>query len=116
MEHSQKNKNKKAFFVDPAENHELPFDGATSASVTKSMPRLLREFDPSESTNGNNTQLTINAPHSKKSYLALPKRSWIWRNTEGCWVPYPDDVNDIINRNYERNPQSTVLISFDGQR
>ncbi|XP_048732216.2 uncharacterized protein LOC125649050 [Ostrea edulis] len=101
--------------TNPAENHELPFDGATSASVTKSMPRLLREFDPSESTNGNNTQLTINAPHSKKSYLALPKRSWIWRNTEGCWVPYPDDVNDIINRNYERNPQSTVLISFDGQ-
>ncbi|XP_056021560.1 uncharacterized protein LOC125649346 isoform X2 [Ostrea edulis] len=73
-------------------------------------------FDHSESTNIRNKQSTSDGSGHTKPYIALPKRSWFWQDTERIWMPYPDAVNDIINDNYEQNPHSTVIIRFDGQR
>jgi hypothetical protein len=107
------------FFVDHKKSirdHELSLDDTARSSDIKSTSCLPEGLDLSESTGENNTKYNKDAPDSKEPCSALTKRTWVWKNAEGSWVQYPDSVNDTINKNYDKNPQSTVLVSFDGQR
>ena len=40
---------------------------------------------------------------------------WFWKNYEGIWKPFSTEINDNINKCYERNSKSTVIVEIEDQ-
>ncbi|XP_061192849.1 uncharacterized protein LOC133201061 [Saccostrea echinata] len=45
---------------------------------------------------------------------ALQSDQWMWRDSNGKWIPYPRKINQRINECFKRQSKSTVIVSLNG--
>ncbi|XP_062583468.1 uncharacterized protein LOC134245216 [Saccostrea cucullata] len=57
----------------------------------------------------------IEADGSQESETYTAENQWLWRDYNGKWNPYPRKINDRINKCYDRNPKSTVVVVLNKQ-